>query len=359
MRGAATVVHSEHMERMNTPTIVCTSGLPDDDVLRPAASALREGGLVVFPTETVYGLGANALDPQAVHRIFVTKGRPPANPLILHVPSTAAARALAAHWPENAQAVADHMWPGPITLVVHRARSVPDIVTAGGPTVALRCPAHPIALRLIELAGVPVAAPSANLSGSVSPTRVEHLDPQIRSACAFVVDAGPCEYGLESTVLDITVEPPMVLRPGAVTRDEIAEIVGTLGTIETEPPPNELRSPGTHGKHYAPRARVILVEKPDPAVLVASYARADASEDGPPPDRKAAFVTHDAEAARMTEAAIATVVMPSEPRAYGRRLYAVLQELDSDRTDVIIVHLPPDTAYWEAVRDRLRRAALR
>ncbi len=343
------------MARIEPHIIRCGVLTPSDEVLLPAAIALRQGGLVAFPTETVYGLGANALDPEAVRRIFAAKGRPATNPLIVHVPSAATARSLAAHWPDAAQTLADRLWPGPITLVVLRGPSVPDVVTAGGPTVALRCPSHPVARRLIELADVPVAAPSANVSGHVSPTRFEHLAPNILSACRCVVDAGPCEFGLESTVLDVTTSPPTLLRPGAVTRQEIAEIVGSPASVNATAGPHKVRSPGMHGRHYAPRAQVVLVETP--------AAARDASADNLEADRsdrgKIAFVVQGERSADTIPQAHRTVVMPDDPRAYGRRLYAVLQELDADGMETIVVQLPPDTPDWEAVRDRLRRAALR
>ncbi len=345
--------------RADATIIPCVSGPLDDDTLMPAALALREGGLVVFPTETVYGLGANALDPHAVRRIFTAKGRPAGNPLIVHVPNAEGARALAGHWPETAAALAEQMWPGPVTIVVQRGPSVPDIVTGGGPTVALRCPDHPIARRLIELAGVPVAAPSANVSGSVSPTRVEHLCPRIRAASEYIIDAGPCEYGLESTVIDLTVTPPTLLRPGAMSRASIAAVVGPLSDDRSPSGGSPARSPGTQGKHYAPRAEVILVEIPASGEAhcrrgINDHLLRDRDQRG-----KIAWVTHDPECEEVLSAAASVIVMPSSPCAYGRRLYAVLQELDAAGMETIAVHLPPDTPEWEAVRDRLRRAALR
>jgi L-threonylcarbamoyladenylate synthase len=330
------------------PTIIsCNGHSADDEPLRTAAEALREGELVVFPTETVYGLGANALSARAVARIFEAKGRPAHNPLIVHASDADAARALAAEWPDAARRIAHELWPGPITVVVRKADCVPDIVTAGGPTVAIRVPDHPVALRLIALAGVPVAAPSANPSGMMSPTRVEHLDERILASVRCVMDAGPCIHGIESTVVDLTTTPPVILRPGAVTRSRLERIIGKLGAERPRDESGAPRSPGTLGRHYAPQTELILVGTPE-------TERSGIHRSG-----RFAWVTHDPTLAGAFPDAATTILMPPDSERYASRLYEVLQQLDRGGYSTIMVHEPPETPDWEAVLDRLRRAALR
>src|SRR5262249_11514941 len=220
-----------------------------------AAEILRRGGLVAFPPESVYGLGAHALDREAVERIFAAKGRPATNPLIVHAADESAARALARAWPDAAMRLAQRFWPGPLTLVVPKAEAVPDIVTAGGTTVALRVPVHPVALALLREAGIPLAAPSANRSTQVSPTRAEHVLRGLDGRIDVLLDAGPTPGGIESTVLDVTTSPPRLLRPGLVTPREIEAIIGPIEFAQSMKAEagQPQRSPGISGKHYAPR----------------------------------------------------------------------------------------------------------
>jgi L-threonylcarbamoyladenylate synthase len=241
-----------------------------DELLLPAARALAAGQLVAFPTETVYGLGGNALDAAAIQAIFAVKGRPADNPLIVHVARPADLRRLTSSCPPVAEALLAAFSPGPLTLILPKAAIVPDGVTAGLATVAVRIPAHPIARRLIELAGVPVAAPSANRSGRPSPTRGWHVIDDLDGAIPFIIDAGDCEYGLESTVLDLTGPVPEILRPGAITADQIRAVAGDVGGIGTSQPlrmasPEKPRSPGMKYRHYAPRAELRIVDAPEPA----------------------------------------------------------------------------------------------
>lgn len=340
--------------------LVRISGRPPLTLLRGPVRALRAGSLLVIPTETVYGLGANALDPDAVQRIFEAKGRPATNPLIVHVANESDARALAESWPEQAGVLAHAFWPGPLTLVVYRNRSVPDIVTAGGPTVALRVPDHFVALSLLEAAHTPIAAPSANPSGQVSPTRVEHLSERIRQAAAYILDAGPCPGGIESTVVDLTGPTPRILRPGLLGRDQIESLIGPLLPADasarhspeapSSPNPGEAaRSPGVLGRHYAPRARVLLIERTPSSDVQAFFS------EGGAPLRIGWLALRD----RPDVPTPCHVLrMPTDPEAYARELYDTLQRLDEVGLDVIAVDLPPDEAAWEAVRDRLRRASM-
>jgi L-threonylcarbamoyladenylate synthase len=294
-----------------------------------AAEILRSGGLVVFPTETVYGLGANALDVSAVRKIYELKGRPLNSPLIVHVPSLDQARDLAAEWPEIANQLARDYWPGPLTLVVPKKPIVPDAVTAGLETVGLRIPRHPVALDLLCATGLPIAAPSANRFTQLSPTTAAHVREAFGDETPFLLDGGECEVGIESTVIAVSGDGLEVLRPGmAVVKD-------ALNSIETSAQEN-YRSPGQHKKHYSPRTRVLLVS---PGQL--------------PADGRGAYLTPNS---RTFSCAI-TKRMPTNVGEYARNLYAVLHELDNQGLDWIAIEMPPDAAEWTAIRDRLTRAA--
>jgi len=290
-----------------------------------AAEIIRSGGLIAFPTETVYGLGANALDPAAVAGIFELKGRPETSPLIVHVSSKEMARKLAAEWPPLAEELASRYWPGPLTLVLGKSEAIPDIVTAGLNTVGLRVPAHPVALRLIEAAGVPIAAPSANRFGELSPTSAEHVRAAFGDSIE-VLDAGPAEVGIESTVVAIEGNKLTLLRPGMIS----------LGEIEKQGAPEKAahRSPGMHIRHYSPRTTLLLVNA------------------GQVPDRLGAYLW-------LTKPACTACSMRMPVRAvdYAARLYRVLHQLDREGWPWIAVEMPPDKPVWAAIRDRLQRAA--
>ncbi|MBM4071936.1 MAG: threonylcarbamoyl-AMP synthase [Planctomycetes bacterium] len=317
---------------------------PDAAVIAQAAETLRAGGLVAFPTETVYGLGANALDARAVAGIFIAKGRPAGNPLIVHVANTQAARVLVADWPGAADLLAKQFWPGPLTLVMKKSALVPDIVTAGGPTVALRVPGHKLALAILDAAGVPVAAPSANRSAQLSPTRAEHVVRDLLGRVDVIVDAGPTAGGLESTVLDLTTTPPRLLRPGLVSPAEIEAIVGPIerrpvAALDKQP----LRSPGLLERHYSPRTPIeCLAGSGVPRVT-------ELTHQGQRIGWLRLAATGD------VVAGVTLVLMPDEPAAYAAMLYAVLHELDAAGLDRIIVELPPRTEPWLAIHDRLGR----
>ena len=305
--------------------------------VQEAAALLRDGKLVAFPTETVYGLGANALDFLAVSRIFEAKGRPRSSPLIVHVSSIEMARELAGEWPEAAQKLTERFWPGPLTLVVKKKPVIPDIVTAGLPTVGLRMPAHPVALALLREAGIPVAAPSANRFTQLSPTTAEHVRRGLGRRVAYVLDGGPCHVGIESTVLSVVEQPFAVLRPGGISRTEIEEVVGPV-TLQAEPAGAAHPSPGMHPQHYSPKTPLMLVSGGDV-----------------PDSGKGAYLQLLSEP--LHEAAV--VSMPGDPRQYAAKLYAVLHELDVGGYDWIAVDTPEETPEWEGVLDRLRRASAR
>jgi L-threonylcarbamoyladenylate synthase len=313
-----------------------------------AARVLREGGLVAFPTETVYGLGAHALDPAAVERIYRAKGRPAYNPLIVHVASVGQARALSSAWPAAADRLAERFWPGPLTLVVPRAAEIPDAVSAGLPTVGIRVPAHPVAHALLEAAAIPVAAPSANRSTHVSPTTAAHVARSLGERVDVILDGGPTPVGIESTVLTLAGPIPTVLRPGSISLDELREVLGEVHAGSDAPSGDAARpSPGMMDRHYAPSATVRLF---DPAARDAALAGAASAAGEGRRVGVIAFAPASAPGARV-------VAMPADAQAYAARLYAALHELDDAGCETIWIERVPETAAWAGIRDRLRRAA--
>jgi L-threonylcarbamoyladenylate synthase len=334
--------------RLQTEVLRLNTKAPEPGLIARAATVLRAGGLVAFPTETVYGLGANALDGKAVARIFRVKGRPANNPLIVHVAEAVRAAEIVSAWPAPAARLAERFWPGPLTLVLPRGATVPDVVTAGGPTVAVRVPAHPVARALIEAADVPIAAPSANRSSSLSPTRAEHVLRDLGGRIDLVLDAGPTPGGLESTVLDVTTVPPRLLRPGLIAPGQLESVIGPIATAPRGDTENQssLPSPGMLPRHYAPRAPL-------------ECSSGDGWDRVQDLDRRGFTVGWLTFAATPEQSrhGLHTIVMPSDPLAYAAQLYAVLHQLDHAGVDRIVVALPPDTEEWLAVRDRLRRAA--
>ncbi|HEU4561782.1 MAG TPA: L-threonylcarbamoyladenylate synthase, partial [Longimicrobium sp.] len=317
-------------------------------MLSDAAGVLRGGGLVAFPTETVYGLGAHALDPEAVSRIYQAKGRPSYNPLIVHVATVDAARALSSAWPAEADRLAERFWPGPLTLVVPKSADIPDAVSAGLETVGIRIPAHPVAHALLEAAGIPLAAPSANRSTGISPTTAEHVRRSLGDAVDLIVDGGPCVVGIESTVLSLAGPVPTILRPGAIPADALREVLGRVEVASAQPAGDAARpSPGMLDRHYAPRGEVRLF---DPAAREAAFAKAVwAASD----DRSVGVIAF----APVSASGAEVIAMPQDAREYGARLYAALHALDAARCEVIWIEQVPDTPEWAGIRDRLRRAA--
>lgn len=320
---------------------------PDPAVIAEAARRLRAGGLVAFPTETVYGLGANALDPDAVGRIFAAKGRPPTNPVIVHVPGEAEARQVVADWPAAAAALARRFWPGPLTLVLPRGAHVPRSVTAGLDQVAVRAPRHPVALALLRTAGLPVAAPSANRSTRLSPTTAAHVVAALGDRVDLVLDGGPTDVGIESTVLDLTGEVPRILRPGVVTASEIAAVLGVPVRVADGAVADDAAraSPGMMALHYAPRAQVVLAAGAEVPRVVERLRAAG---------HRVGALVHAADAG----GAARKRRLPADPTGYARALYAALHDLDAD-CDAIVVEAVPDGEAWSGVRDRLARAVRR
>ena len=310
-----------------------------------AARILRRGGLVAFPTETVYGLGADATSAPAVAKIFAAKGRPATNPLIVHVADIETAKRYAADWSDAAQTLAAVWWPGPLTLVVPKRPEIVDAATAGRPTVALRVPDHPLALELLRAFGGPVAAPSANKSSHVSPTTVDHVREELGDAVDLVLDGGPCRVGIESTVVDLTGERPVILRPGGVPRRKVEAIVGPVevfgGSVD---PGHPSASPGQHARHYAPRTPAVRFETPQRGLI-----QIDAPDGSP----NGLMCVSPLPGLKKWERIVA---MPGVPEAYAQHFYAVLRELDGMGLHTIHIEMPPDRPEWEAVRDRIVRA---
>ena len=311
----------------------------DHDAIEKAARLLRDGKLVAFPTETVYGLGANALDTEAVARIYEVKGRPGTSPLIVHIASIEMAKSLVTQWPNAAEQLARKFWPGPLTLVLPtNADRVPRLVTAGLDTVAIRMPAHPVALELIRAAGVPLAGPSANRFTRLSPTTADHVRHSLGSDVDFVLDGGACQVGIESTVLSLAEPHPVLLRPGGISSSDLAAVVGPI-SIRTAAPDGAHPSPGMHPRHYSPRTPLLLT-----------------SDGTLPATGRGLYVQYSQSPSRGD---ISIHQMPLVVADYAAALYRELHQADEAGFDWIAVELPPRSPAWDAVHDRLHRAASR
>jgi L-threonylcarbamoyladenylate synthase len=322
--------------------------------VRRAVELLRAGEVVALPTETVYGLAANALDPKAVARLFEIKGRPANNPIIVHVASVEMARHCVAEWPVLADRLSKAFWPGPLTLVLPRAKEIPDLVTAGGLTVGVRWPSHPFIQAVIRACNFPLAAPSANLSGLVSPTNAAHVYKSLGDKTRLIVDGGQAQVGIESTVLDVSVSPPRLLRPGMIHAESLRAAAGNfefqtsnfkLSDVESEP----LRSPGQLLKHYSPKARLILLVWQDDQDLRSQLSTFIPQLSG---------VHVIAHTRTPSGAGLGRVsVVPHDAEAFARAIYAELHQCDEAGAELIVVEALPPSAEWQAIDDRLRRAA--
>ena len=348
------------------------------DITR-AVQVLRSGGLLAFPTETVYGLGADAANVHAVHRIFEVKGRPPTHPLIVHIGASDELARWAAEVPEAAKVLAERFWPGPLTLVLPRSNRVPLAVTGGLDTVALRVPDHPLALALLQAFGGAVAAPSANRFGSVSPTTARHVREDLGPEVDFVLDGGPCVVGVESTIVDLSTDRPVLLRPGGISREEVERALGYELPRHTG---TAVRAPGQHPSHYAPRAEVVLVSTRDldvrarqlhaeghrvgvllPAPIgtvagaggVCLAVRSPRARPGSP-SRSLSLRSSERWVPELPDGVVVLGEARSLPE-YARRLYENLRAFDRHGCDVVLASLPPDDGLGLAIADRLRRAA--
>ena len=333
----------------------------DTPAIAECAAILRRGGLVAIPTETVYGLAANALDPGAVARIFAAKGRPAWDPLIVHVSTFEMVSRVAADFPETAQKLAQRFWPGPLTLLFRKSANIPSAVTAGRETIAVRMPSHPVARALIAAADLPLAAPSANRFGRISPTTAEHVLSELDGRIDAVLDSGSAKIGVESTVLDPLRTPPLLLRPGGITREEIEDVVGRVElyspTVEAAAP-HGLASPGLAARHYAPTARLALIDGERAALLnaVRHYVSSEGEQ-----GQYVGIMAPDDWIDETTLAAGGIVLFAWGPwgdwQQLGRNLFAGLRYLDKPGVSVILCPLPSGEGMGLAVRDRLTRAA--
>lgn len=340
------MVHVEHTEvaPLDTPEAFAAA-------VERAAASLRAGELVAVPTETVYGLAANALDARAVAAIYRVKGRPARNPIIVHVASEAMARDCVAEWPASAAALARAFWPGPLTLVLPKAPHIPDVVTAGGPTVGVRWPRHPFMQALIQRCGFPLAAPSANLSNRVSPTTAAHVRQQLEGRIPLIVDGGPCAVGIESTVAALDGASYRILRPGMIHETSLAAVLraAPANGAAADDLQGPLASPGRLPRHYAPHAQVLVWRWENETELRERLAGAGA-------DPKRTYVlahSRPPQPSGWLEVSLA----PRDAEAYARALYAELHRADLRHARWLVVEEPPQEAPWLAIHDRLRRAA--
>lgn len=316
--------------------------------IRRAVELLSSGEIVALPTETVYGLAANALDKKAVSRIFDIKSRPKHNPIIVHVAGIEMARSCVAQWPAVVHQLARAFWPGPLTLVLPRSEAIPEVVTAGGPTVGIRWPSHPFTQAVISACGFPLAAPSANLANRTSPTTAEHVVKQLGKRIPLVVDGGPSHVGIESTVLDLSVDPPRLLRPGMVHKETLAAVIGPI-SVGSGSKTEVLKSPGQLPKHYAPRARLALWSWQNEEALKQQALKSGIA------GSKIHVIAHtripsDVEFCRVS-------VIPHDAEAFARAIYAELHACDDAGAELIVVEALPSTDEWRAIADRLNRAA--
>jgi L-threonylcarbamoyladenylate synthase len=319
--------------------------------VRRAAELLRAGEVVALPTETVYGLAANALDENAVAKIFQVKGRPANNPIIVHVVSNEMAKRCAKDFPAIAEKLSKSFWPGPLTIVLPRSEKIPEIVTAGGNTVGIRWPSHPFIQAVIRECDFPLAAPSANLSNHISPTNAEHVRTQLGGKIPLIVDGGQSQVGIESTVLDLTVSPPRILRPGMIHAESLTAVCGQVQGPKSKVQNQEtaLRSPGLLEKHYSPKAKLLVLNWRDDSNLLKQIHNSQFAI-------RNCFViahTHIPSGEHFTDVS----VMPHDAEAFARAIYAELHRCDAAGAELIVVEAPPDSPEWSGIADRLRRAA--
>jgi L-threonylcarbamoyladenylate synthase len=327
-----------------------------------AREQLQAGQLVALPTETVYGLAANAWNANAVTAIFAAKGRPAINPIIVHVSSLEMARQCVAAWPPAAEMLARAFWPGPLTLVLPKSTAIPPVVTAGGNTVGVRFPSHPVIQAVIQACGFPLAAPSANPSNQVSPTTATHVLETLGDKLPLILDGGPCQVGIESTVIDLTSTPPRLLRPGMIPASALLSVLGKIGldsgqhapapaATTASPTGNALRSPGMMKKHYSPKAHLLILAWRTPAEFLKQLQQLAPAI--PPAQTHVLCHTQIPEQTRCGR----VVMLAREPGAFARSLYAQLHESDNTGARLIVVEAPPPGDAWQAIADRLNRAA--
>ena len=329
----------------------------NDGLLKKAGSIVREGGTVIFPTETVYGLGANALDANAVKKIFEAKGRPSDNPLIVHVADYDGILPLVSEVNDRAKALIKHFMPGPITIIMKRSKAIPDEVTAGLDTVGIRMPSHKIASRFIKLAGIPIAAPSANISGKPSPTRAEHVIHDMDGKVDAIIADGPSGVGVESTVVDVTGEIPMILRPGGITLEDLRSV---LGRVEVDPavlkkPSKNLvaRAPGMKYKHYSPDAEVVIVSGPENAV--AEKINELSKEDMAAGKKVAVLACYETK--KLYDIMVIILGSRKDKLSISENLFDALRKLDDMGIDKAYAEAVDEEGLGLAIMNRLKKAA--
>jgi L-threonylcarbamoyladenylate synthase len=314
-----------------------------------AADVLRAGEVVALPTETVYGLAANALNAQAVAKIFAIKGRPAHNPIIVHVASVAMAKRCVTGWSVPAEQLAKSFWPGPLTLVLPKSGAIPALVTAGGATVGVRWPSHPFIQAVIRECGFPLAAPSANLSNQISPTNAEHVRKQLGEKLALIVDGGQSQVGIESTVVDLTALPPRVLRPGMIHEESLIAVVANIQAPISDLQDPTLRSPGLLKKHYSPKAKLVILNWTNDTSLRRQLENLQSNI------ANSHVIAHTHIPAGTDWGGVS--VIPHDAEAFARALYGELHRCDEARAELIVVEALPETIEWRAIADRLNRAA--
>jgi L-threonylcarbamoyladenylate synthase len=319
--------------------------------VRRAAELLRVGEVVALPTETVYGLTANALDKKAVAKIFQIKGRPANNPIIVHVADNEMAKRCVKNWPELADKLSKSFWPGPLTIVLPRSKAISDIVVAGGETVGIRWPSHPFIQAVIRECNFPLAAPSANLSNQISPTNAEHVRKSLGGKIPLIVDGGQSQVGIESTVLDLNANPPQILRPGMIHAESLSAVCGEVQGPKSkiQSPDSALRSPGLLKRHYSPKAKLLVLNWRDDADLKSQIANHKSQI------QNCHVIVHTKIPSDENFSGVSMI--PHDAEAFARAIYAELHRCDGAGADLIIVEAPPDLPEWSGIADRLRRAS--
>ncbi|MHA1805329.1 MAG: L-threonylcarbamoyladenylate synthase [Promethearchaeota archaeon] len=348
------------MRKIETKILKVTPSNPEIHVIKIAAEIIKEGGTVAFPTETVYGLGANALDSDAVMKIFIAKNRPADNPLIVHVSSKEEIHFLVEELPEKVELLIENFWPGPLTLILKKSKIVPNETTAGLNTVAIRMPKHEVALALIEQAGVPIAAPSANLAGKPSPTLAEHVKKDLYGRIDAIIDAGPTNIGVESTVIDMTSAVPMLLRPGGITLEQLKNI---LGKVELHPTVlseksllvEKIPSPGMKHRHYAPNAKLIIIEgkKMEKIMNKVQEIAHEYMKEG----KKVGILANNESKFMYNADVIKSAGNRNDFTEIARNLFRLLREFDEENVDVVIAEGISLKGIGLAIMNRLRKAA--
>ncbi|KXB05837.1 tRNA threonylcarbamoyladenosine biosynthesis protein [candidate division MSBL1 archaeon SCGC-AAA382F02] len=347
------------MPRKVETTILKVDQKIDTKKIRTAAKAIQEGKLVAFPTETVYGLGANALEEKAVSRIFEAKGRPADNPLIVHIAEEDSVNILAKHVPENAGKLMEKFWPGPMTLIMPRSDLVPGVTTANLDTVAIRMPSHPVARALIEEANLPIAAPSANLSGMPSPTSARHVLDDLSGRIEVVIDGGKTGYGVESTVIDLSESIPTILRPGPLPVEELSKILGevkisSIARAETPEEISEAKSPGMKHEHYSPKSEVLVVEG-TPKRVISKIQEMATKYDRE--EKKVGILATEETAEKYEVGTVKVVGKRRKPETVAENLFRILREFDDEGIDIILAEGLETAGIGLAIMNRLRKAA--